>query len=151
MSEETTIATRVLLDSTGRERKTIRRYVLTVRAPGGLEQHELDRAVVRVGTREGADVVVADETMSRLHFEIVLDEHGYRLRDLGSTNGTFADGQRLLDGYLRPNATIRAGSTEIRFHPQPEETEVALSDAGHFGGAIGRRIWLSVGSRPLKV
>jgi transcriptional regulator with GAF, ATPase, and Fis domain len=64
--------------------------------------------------------------------------HGFRIRDLGSTNGTYVDGLRTNDAYLRPHATIRAGATEIRFEPLAEDTEVSLSPSDRFGDLIGK-------------
>ena len=39
----------------------------------------------RVGSRPGADLVLADPSVSRLHLEISVEADGHRLRDLGST------------------------------------------------------------------
>ena len=41
-----------------------------------------------------------------------------RLFDYGSTNGTFVNGQRVQDIVLEHGATIKIGSTELRFLAQ---------------------------------
>jgi pSer/pThr/pTyr-binding forkhead associated (FHA) protein len=41
-----------------------------------------------------------------------------RVYDLNSTNGTFSNGVRITDYHLDHGATIRVGSTEIRFLSQ---------------------------------
>src|SRR5690348_14051617 len=45
--------------------------------------------VFRVGKAPENDLVLTDETVSRVHFEIMRDGKGYLVRDLKSTNGTF--------------------------------------------------------------
>src|SRR5690349_20297950 len=61
---------------------------------------------IRVGGRRENDLVLQDAKVSGLHCEIRLDEHGYRLRDLGSKNGTFVAGMRVVDIYIAPGAII---------------------------------------------
>src|SRR4026208_1280587 len=45
--------------------------------------------------RVGADLNLADGKVSGLHCELKLQPEGYRLRDLGSTNGTYVKGVRI--------------------------------------------------------
>jgi len=46
------------------------------------------------------DVELSDESVSRRHVEIIENEGHYQLRDLGSTNGTVLDDDRILPGKL---------------------------------------------------
>src|SRR5690242_18275925 len=57
--------------------------------------------VFKVGKAPENDLVLADETVSRVHFEIARDAKGYLVRDLKSTNGTFLDGAEVKEAYLR--------------------------------------------------
>jgi pSer/pThr/pTyr-binding forkhead associated (FHA) protein len=68
----------------------------------------------RVGKNPDNDLVIADETVSRNHFEVVEEEGGYLVRDVGSTNGTIVDGARIREAYLRSGATITAGRVRIQ-------------------------------------
>ncbi|WP_088343252.1 MULTISPECIES: FHA domain-containing protein [Rhodomicrobium] len=46
-------------------------------------------------------VVIVDPTVSRLHAEIhYFPGHGVKIRDLGSSNGTFVNGERVHDDFL---------------------------------------------------
>jgi DNA-binding NtrC family response regulator len=94
-------------------------------------------APVRVGTDPGCDLVLEDGAVSAFHLEIAPTELGPRLRDLGSTNGTWVDGRRAVDVYLGDGAAIRAGETRLRFEPVEGEERIALSRATSFGALLG--------------
>ncbi len=55
-------------------------------------------------------VVINDPEISRRHSKLTAQMGGYVIEDLGSTNGTFVDGQRLMGPHaLRPGQTIMLG------------------------------------------
>lgn len=71
-------------------------------------------ASLEVG-REGSGVTLASDAMaSRRHARVDPAPGGLTVTDLGSTNGTFINGQRVPSGFLRPGDTVRIGSTEFR-------------------------------------
>jgi len=122
-------------------RLRIRRCRLTVVAgPDTGLARDFEAHVIRVGAQRGADLMLTDGKVSRTHFEILLDAHGYRVRDLESTNGTFVAGLRVNDVYVAPGASIYAGDTRLRFDPLDDSVEVALSSADRFGGLVGRSV-----------
>ena len=55
----------------------------------------------RIG-RAGCDLVLSDKKISAVHVEVRLEDGGYRLRDLGSTNGTFVWGMRVVEAFIGP-------------------------------------------------
>src|SRR5262245_17830445 len=67
--------------------------------------------VVEVGRRSRGLAIAEDEHMSGRHFLVVRDGEECRLRDLGSTNGTFLNGKRIVETTLRNLDEIRAGRT----------------------------------------
>ena len=91
-----------------------------------------------MGTRDTNEVVLSDPAVSRLHLELRADDHGWRLRDLGSRNGTWIGDLRVQDVYLAPGTTLRVGDTEIRFEPLEEEVEVPLASDERYGQLVGR-------------
>jgi HD-GYP domain-containing protein (c-di-GMP phosphodiesterase class II)/pSer/pThr/pTyr-binding forkhead associated (FHA) protein len=54
--------------------------------------------VLRVGRLETLEVVLDDNSVSRFHAEVKATDRGWRVRDLGSTNGTRLNGVRLGNG-----------------------------------------------------
>ncbi len=55
---------------------------------------ESDRQI-RIGRLASMEVQTPDPSISRIHAEIILDEKGWTVRDLGSTNGTYLNGLRV--------------------------------------------------------
>ena len=95
--------------------------------------------VLRVGKAPDAnDLVLGDETVSRVHFEIMRDAKGYLVRDLKSTNGTFLDGAEVKEAYLRAGSVISAGSCELKFTPFEERIEILPSEKESLGEMVGR-------------
>ena len=73
---------------------------------------ETDRLVFG---RRGADVNLNDRLVSRRHAAIEAGSGRYLLKDLGSTNGTFLNGQPAGMEFLKHGDEIQLGSTLIRF------------------------------------
>lgn len=63
----------------------------------------------RFGRRPDNDHCVDDVTVSGAHCEIEVTEAGVRVRDLGSTNGTFIQGAPVTDAWLAVGETLHLG------------------------------------------
>src|SRR5438105_9321397 len=100
----------------------------------GLQQHELRAGVqLVVGRAPSSDIAIFDPTISRRHAELQIDESGLRVRDLGSSNGTFHNGERLEDEEpvtLVPGDTITFG--KVAFRVQPAGPTTLHSPSGGF-------------------
>ncbi|MBW2706776.1 MAG: FHA domain-containing protein, partial [Deltaproteobacteria bacterium] len=60
-------------------------------------------------------IVLDDQAISGQHCRIRPTGEGFVLHDLGSTNGTFVNGNRVTRHPLRPGDQIRVGASLIRF------------------------------------
>jgi DNA-binding NtrC family response regulator len=131
-----TIGTRLVHDA-GRASRRVTRYRLTER---GGERRSIEVSVpsFRIGAREGNDLPIPDATVSRFHLEIVATAAGFLARDLGSTNGTWIDGLRIVEAYLRPGCSLRVGTAELTFEALGDEAEVPASPHEQFGRVVGR-------------
>ena len=94
--------------------------------------------VFRVGKAPENDLVLADETVSRVHFEIARDAKGYLVRDMKSTNGTFLDGAEVKEAYLRAGSVIGLGACELKFTPFEERIEILPSEKERLGDMVGK-------------
>ena len=89
-------------------------------------RHALGEAVTRLGRSPENDIIVRGPDaaiVSLQHAEIARDGGGFRLRDLGSTNGTFLNGERVTEVELRAPAVIRLG-------PQGPELGFVVEESG---------------------
>ncbi len=91
-----------------------------------------------IGRGPDNDVVVADLMVSRHHAELEARDGSYELADLGSQNGTFVNGVRILRAPLNLGDVVSVGGTSLVFAPdglRPAETRHGVSYA-----AIGLRV-----------
>lgn len=72
----------------------------------------LDTRSLIVGRDPMSDIIINDPEVSRQHARISQTEVGFQIEDLGSTNGTFIEGQRLKSEpvALQPGQSIGMGS-----------------------------------------
>lgn len=68
-----------------------------------------------VGTAPDCNIVLRDPSISGRHAEITLAGRGYRINDLGSTNGTFVNDKRVTSEDLIDNDSVRLGRTNFKF------------------------------------
>lgn len=79
------------------------------------QRWEIGDQPIAVGRDEAAEVPIPDSTLSRRHFLIWREGESFRIKDLGSQNGTWVDGQRAQGTRLRHNVCIVAGRTVFMF------------------------------------
>jgi Inner membrane component of T3SS, cytoplasmic domain len=68
-----------------------------------------------VGTAPDCNVVVRDPSISGRHAEFSVAGRGYRVQDLGSTNGTYVNDKRVTQEDLIDGDTVRLGRTNFKF------------------------------------
>jgi hypothetical protein len=72
-----------------------------------------------IGKQPGCDLQIEDGFTSSQHAQIAMDQVGNcRIYDRGSTNGTFVNNAKITEMALEHGASIRIGSTELRFLAQ---------------------------------
>jgi hypothetical protein len=80
--------------------------------------YPLSRQVTVLGRGTEADLRIDDPGVSRKHAQISINGDSAVITDLGSTNGTLVDGQRVGQAALVDGTEIRLGSTTAIFHRQ---------------------------------
>jgi len=77
--------------------------------------------VVNIGRGDYNDIVLGDPSVSTMHAKLQRREAVWILTDLGSTNGTFVEGERLSgETPLSPGTTLRFGDVTALFEPLDE-------------------------------
>ncbi len=92
---------------------------------------EIVRQRLTIGRSARNDLCLEDPFSSRLHAEIRQRDDGIWASDLGSANGTYLNGQRLIvPARLRTGDLIRIGETEIEFSERadtaPARTQTSI-------------------------
>ncbi len=75
----------------------------------------LDREVTTIGSVQGNTVLLQDTGVSRKHVGIRKLGEEWELADLGSTNGTFVNGEKVARRKLEVGDVIRVGTSEMKF------------------------------------
>ena len=83
------------------------------------ERYPLMGAITILGRDDSADIILDDPGISRRHSELRVTTDGPHfvttIRDLGSTNGTFVNGERITSEHLDDGDRVTVGRTSITF------------------------------------
>jgi pSer/pThr/pTyr-binding forkhead associated (FHA) protein len=81
------------------------------------KRFRIERPVVHVGRGGHNDVRLDDSGVSSSHATITRRGAAWEVHDLGSTNGTYVDGERVTERVLRGSAELRFGTMKLLFRP----------------------------------
>jgi hypothetical protein len=73
-----------------------------------------DRPAITIGRSPDVELPLKAQLLSRRHCELRLGEKGLELKDLGSANGTFLNGQRVDSAGVETGDIIQVGDVELR-------------------------------------
>lgn len=106
---------------------------ITVRADGQSTRHlPLDRGHILIGRDQLCDIRVSSRAVSRHHALVVNSIDGITIIDLGSTNGTFVDGQQVAQFELKNSGVITIGDCNMEYaagdNQDPWEFDLGTED-----------------------
>jgi hypothetical protein len=78
-----------------------------------------------LGREPGCELQFLDVKLSRRHARFEVTPQGIRLTDLGTTNGSFVNGQRITEVVLNHGDRIHMGNLEILFLNEPSTHDAA--------------------------
>ena len=87
--------------------------VISGAEPGRL--HVLDRPEMVIGRSKYADIRISERAMSQQHAKLVRVGDRHRIYDLGSTNGTYVNDQRVEQVDLKVGDVVRTGETVFTY------------------------------------
>jgi len=79
--------------------------------------HDLNVDKTTIGRVEDNTFQIADPSVSSHHCEIVLRGTDVVIHDLGSTNGSFINGDKISESVLKPGQTLKLGQIELQLVP----------------------------------
>src|ERR1700722_18220699 len=118
--------------SVDRKRGKSMKVVLFMFRPDGERRNfPIVRDMTVVGRREDCDLRIPLGDVSRKHCRFIKEPEAFRVEDLGSSNGTFHNGQRVQEATLGAGDTVQIGPVtflvQIDGKPADEELQPAVS------------------------
>jgi len=122
-------------------RTAARSYTLQVLGQAGSpgQAVALGARPITVGAHSSCELVLVDPQVSRRHAELAIVPEGIRIRDLGSTNGTWWQGTKIGEVVVPPGATVKFGGTSVRL-ASADAPSLPPSDRDHFGAMAGSSV-----------
>lgn len=92
-----------------------------------------------IGAADANSLVITDPLVSRYHAEVSTSPAGLRIRDVGSTNGSFLGSARITEALVPPGTRLRLGNTTLVLEDGAAAL-VALHGQDQFGSLRGRSL-----------
>jgi pSer/pThr/pTyr-binding forkhead associated (FHA) protein len=94
--------------------------LVVTRGPNAGARFLLDSDRTTAGRHPDADIFLDDVTVSRKHAEFLREGDQFRLRDVGSLNGTYVNRQRVDEAVLSAGDEVQIGKYRMTYHPHVE-------------------------------
>ncbi len=92
--------------------------LIVQRGPNSGSRFLLDADRTTAGRHPDSEIFLDDVTVSRKHAEFIRDAEGFRVRDVGSLNGTYVNRERVDDLVLAAGDEVQIGKYRMTFHPR---------------------------------
>jgi ABC-type multidrug transport system ATPase subunit len=116
------------------------------------KEFELIKSEVVIGRDESVDIVISTPAVSRRHARLMMQGDGYIIEDLGSSNGTFINGDRLIGRHtLQPGDQIRLGQAITLNYSAPiaeEADKTAVRPAPPVSSVPSHVMQTTIGDEP---
>jgi pSer/pThr/pTyr-binding forkhead associated (FHA) protein len=104
--------------------------LLMLREGSSARPFAVRKDVVVIGRREDCDLRIAVGDVSRKHCKLIVDDQSVRVEDLGSSNGTYVNGERVQHVELVAGDTLQIGPVafiiQIDSKPPTDELQPIL-------------------------
>ncbi|MFA4875059.1 MAG: GGDEF domain-containing protein [bacterium] len=106
-------------------------YILFISGPLMGKMYYLEDQVTIIGRAEDCNISISDPRISRRHLQISLVSGQAIIEDLGSTNGTFVNGERIATRVLKNSDLIHISSDTLFNFATGSEAERLFHEAMH--------------------
>lgn len=93
--------------------------LIVVRGSSTGSRFLLDAERTGAGRHTSSEIFLDDVTVSRRHAEFVREGNSFRVRDVGSLNGTYVNRQRVDECSLQSGDEVQIGRFRMTFHLHP--------------------------------
>ena len=90
------------------------RELVVVEGPAAGAKVSIEKRPITIGRASICDLTLEDDFISSRHLRVSMQSNGYVVEDLGSTNGTWVEGERLSEPVLiKPGVRIKMGRSTL--------------------------------------
>jgi pSer/pThr/pTyr-binding forkhead associated (FHA) protein len=102
--------------------------LVMLKSDGQRRSFPLNREMTVIGRGDDCDFRVPVGDVSRKHCRLVKEEAGLRIEDLGSSNGTFRNGERIQEAFLEPGDYLQIGPAQfvVQIDGAPAEEDITF-------------------------
>lgn len=112
--------------------------LIAVTGPSTGKAFAVVRTSATIGRHATNDFVIDDPRISAAHLELTRSEERVRIRDVGSTNGTWLGAHRITDIELAIGGEIQIGDTLLRVDIDDAAPPASIVQRDSFGDIVGR-------------
>jgi len=89
--------------------------LLAIQGPTVGAKYNLESGTTTLGRHPESDIFLDDITVSRRHVEISHADGAFRVRDVGSLNGTYLNRSRIDEAELQSGDELQVGRFKLQF------------------------------------
>lgn len=115
MRDETIVTVIHKVEDTGLQRRKKDACIVVIYGAELGRKYSIENREMTIGRATVNDICVSQDSVSRTHATIVIDEHGVKIRDNVSTNGTYVNDHKVHEVYLKDGDLIKVGRSIFKF------------------------------------
>jgi diguanylate cyclase (GGDEF)-like protein len=115
MRDETIVTVIHKVEDTGLQRRKKDACIVVIYGAELGRKYSIEGREMTIGRATMNDICVSQDSVSRTHATIMVDEHGVKIRDNVSTNGTYVNDHKIHEVYLKDGDLIKVGRSIFKF------------------------------------
>ena len=115
MRDETIVTVIHKVEDTGITRRKKDACIVVIYGAELGRKYNIESREMTIGRATVNDICVSQDSVSRTHATIVMDDSGVKIRDNESTNGTYVNDHKIHEAYLKDGDLIKVGRSIFKF------------------------------------